>query len=82
MRAGIDDAKKEIVYYDDVDISIAVATPKGLVTPVLRDCGKMSFADVEKEIAAYGEKARQGKVRASRCALAGARSLSLSRSLD
>lgn len=52
----------EIVYRDFVDISVAVATPKGLVTPVLRDCDKMTFADVEKEIGAMGEKARKGKI--------------------
>lgn len=52
----------EIVYRDFVDISVAVATPKGLVTPVLRDCDKMTFADVEKEIGALGEKARKGKI--------------------
>ena len=38
----------DIVYRDYVDISIAVATPKGLVVPVLRDCDKMSYADIEK----------------------------------
>jgi hypothetical protein len=64
-QTGIDDEKKEIVYYQDVDISIAVATPKGLVTPVLRDCDRMSFADIEKEIAALGAKARDNKVGAA-----------------
>ena len=53
---------EEIVYRDFVDISVAVATPKGLGTPVLRDCDKMTFADVEKEIGALGEKARKGKI--------------------
>jgi 2-oxoglutarate dehydrogenase E2 component (dihydrolipoamide succinyltransferase) len=38
----------EIIYRDYVDISIAVATPKGLVVPVLRDVQNMKFADVEK----------------------------------
>ena len=52
----------EIVYKDYVDINIAVATPTGLVTPVLRDCDKMSFAEIEAEIAALGEKARKGRV--------------------
>lgn len=52
----------DILYRDFVDISVAVATPKGLVTPVLRDCDKMSFADVEKEIQALGERARKGKI--------------------
>jgi len=53
---------EEIVYKDFVDINIAVATPTGLVTPVLRDCDKMSFADVEAEIARLGEKARKGRI--------------------
>ncbi|RNA24322.1 dihydrolipoyllysine-residue succinyltransferase component of 2-oxoglutarate dehydrogenase mitochondrial -like protein [Brachionus plicatilis] len=48
----------EIVYRDYVDISVAVATPKGLVVPVLRNVEKMNYADIEKEIAALGEKAR------------------------
>ncbi len=38
----------EIVYHDYYDISIAVATPKGLVVPVLRDADKLGFADIEK----------------------------------
>merc|ERR1712137_1173635 len=53
---------EEIVYKDYVDINIAVATPTGLVTPVLRDCDRMSFADIEREIAALGEKARKGRI--------------------
>ena len=52
----------EIVYKDFVDINIAVATPTGLVTPVLRDCDKMSFADIEQEIANLADKARRGRV--------------------
>lgn len=46
------------MYRDYVDISVAVATPKGLVVPVLRNVEKMNYADIEKEIAALGEKAR------------------------
>lgn len=53
---------EEIVYKDYVDINVAVATPTGLLTPVLRDCDKMSFADVEKEINELAEKARNGRV--------------------
>lgn len=52
----------EIVYRDYVDISVAVATPKGLVVPVLRNVEKMNYADIEKEIAALGEKARDNKL--------------------
>ncbi|KAJ3247713.1 2-oxoglutarate dehydrogenase complex E2 component [Chytriomyces hyalinus] len=48
----------EIVYSDFVDISVAVATPKGLVTPVVRNCEGMSILDCEKELAALGAKAK------------------------
>ncbi|XP_059471609.1 dihydrolipoyllysine-residue succinyltransferase component of 2-oxoglutarate dehydrogenase complex, mitochondrial [Neocloeon triangulifer] len=50
----------DIVYRDYVDISVAVATPKGLVVPVLRNVEGMNYADIEKAIAALGEKARSG----------------------
>ena len=40
----------DMVYSDFVDISVAVATPKGLVTPVLRNCEKLSFAEIEKQL--------------------------------
>ena len=52
----------EIVYRDYVDLSVAVATPKGLVTPVVRNAETMGFVDIEKEIAALGKKARDGKM--------------------
>ncbi|KAL0067505.1 hypothetical protein AAF712_005496 [Marasmius tenuissimus] len=52
----------EIVYRDYVDLSVAVATPKGLVTPVVRNAEGMSFVQIEKEIAALGKKARDGKL--------------------
>ena len=51
-----------IVYRDYVDLSVAVATPKGLVTPVVRNAEGMNFVDIEKEIAALGKKARDGKL--------------------
>ncbi|XP_065353068.1 dihydrolipoyllysine-residue succinyltransferase component of 2-oxoglutarate dehydrogenase complex, mitochondrial [Cloeon dipterum] len=50
----------DIVYRDYVDISVAVATPKGLVVPVLRNVEGMNYADIERAIAALGEKARSG----------------------
>jgi 2-oxoglutarate dehydrogenase E2 component (dihydrolipoamide succinyltransferase) len=50
----------EIVYFDYVDISVAVSAPNGLVVPVVRDVDKMSFADIEKAIANYGKAARDG----------------------
>jgi 2-oxoglutarate dehydrogenase E2 component (dihydrolipoamide succinyltransferase) len=54
--------ENQIVYRDYVDISVAVATPKGLVVPVLRNVERMNYTDIEKEIAALGERARQNKL--------------------
>jgi len=53
---------QEVIYRDFVDISVAVATPKGLVVPVLRNCQDMSYADVEKGIAALGKKAKNNDI--------------------
>ncbi|KAF5310824.1 hypothetical protein D9619_008022 [Psilocybe cf. subviscida] len=53
---------EEIVYRDYVDLSVAVATPKGLVTPVVRNAEGMGLVQIEKEIAALGAKARAGKL--------------------
>ena len=50
----------EIVYHDYVDISVAVSAPNGLVVPVVRDADKLSFAGIEKAIAGYGKKAKEG----------------------
>ncbi|HBK56057.1 MAG TPA: dihydrolipoamide succinyltransferase [Xanthomonadales bacterium] len=52
----------DIIYHGFADISIAVATDKGLVTPVLRNAERMGFADVELAIAEYARKARDGKL--------------------
>lgn len=52
----------EIVYKNYYDIGIAVGTPQGLVVPVLRDADKLSFAEIEQNIAALGKKARDGKL--------------------
>ena len=60
VNAYIDDDAKEIVYRDYCDVSVAVASPNGLVVPVLRNTEAMSFADVEKSIGAFGAKARAG----------------------
>lgn len=60
VNAYIDDETKEIVYREYVDISVAVASPTGLVVPVLRNTEAMSFADVEHNIAMYGQKAKDG----------------------
>ena len=45
-----------------MDISIAVATPKGLVVPVLRNADQLSFAAIEKNLGALGKKARDGTI--------------------
>jgi 2-oxoglutarate dehydrogenase E2 component (dihydrolipoamide succinyltransferase) len=60
MNARIDgDDLIENHYYD---IGVAVGTPRGLVVPVVRDADKKSFAELEKEVAAYAGKARDGKL--------------------
>merc|ERR1711936_1308121 len=53
---------QETVYRDFVDISVAVATPKGLVVPVLRNVEAMSYADIEKGIAELGKKAKNNQI--------------------
>ena len=50
----------DIIYHGYQDISVAVSTDKGLVTPVLRDAQNMGFAEIEKAIAGYAKKAREG----------------------
>lgn len=50
----------DVIYHGYADISIAVATEKGLVTPVLRNVENMSFADIEGSIAGYAKAAREG----------------------
>jgi len=52
----------EIVYFDYVDLSVAVSAPNGLVTPVVRNIDKLSFADIEKAIGDYGRRARDGQL--------------------
>ncbi len=51
---------EEIVYRDYLDVSIAVSAPKGLVVPVIRNAESLSFAEIEKQIAEYGKKAKDG----------------------
>jgi len=60
INASVDG--NDIVYHGYQDISIAVSTDKGLVTPVLRDVQDKSFADIEKGILEYAKKARDGKL--------------------
>ena len=62
VNAYIDDKTQEVVYRDFCDVSIAVASPTGLVVPVLRNTENMSFADVERNIALYGKKAKEGNL--------------------
>ncbi|CAK1554405.1 unnamed protein product [Leptosia nina] len=52
----------EIVYRDYVDISVAVATPKGLVVPVIRNAQNMTYADIELTVANLAERAKSGKL--------------------
>lgn len=54
--------ENEMVYRQFVDISVAVATPKGLVVPVLRNVESMDYAQIETTLAQIGEKARDGKL--------------------
>jgi len=51
-----------VVYRDFVDISVAMATPKGLIVPILRDVHAMGFADIERGMAELAEKARTGTI--------------------
>ncbi|XP_016048325.1 dihydrolipoyllysine-residue succinyltransferase component of 2-oxoglutarate dehydrogenase complex, mitochondrial isoform X2 [Erinaceus europaeus] len=62
VNAVIDDAAKEVVYRDYIDISVAVATPRGLVVPVIRNVEVMNYADIERAINELGEKARKNEL--------------------
>ncbi|MEA3065962.1 MAG: hypothetical protein QOJ27_2419 [Sphingomonadales bacterium] len=53
---------EEIVYHDYVDVSVAVSAPNGLVVPVIRDAQALSFAEVEKTIADFGRRAKDGSL--------------------
>ena len=58
VNASVDG--NDVIYHGYQDISVAVSTDKGLVTPVLRDAQNMSFADIEKAISGYAKAAREG----------------------
>ncbi|MEZ9231912.1 2-oxoglutarate dehydrogenase complex dihydrolipoyllysine-residue succinyltransferase [Vibrio amylolyticus] len=60
VNASIDGT--DIVYHNYFDISMAVSTPRGLVTPVLKDCDTLGFADIEKGIKELAIKGRDGKL--------------------
>jgi 2-oxoglutarate dehydrogenase E2 component (dihydrolipoamide succinyltransferase) len=60
INASVDG--NDIVYHGYFDIGIAVGSPRGLVVPILRDADQMSLAQIEKKIAEFGSKAKDGKL--------------------
>lgn len=60
MNASIDG--DDVVYHNYFDVSMAVSTPRGLVTPVLRDVDTLGMADIEKKIKELAVKGRDGKL--------------------
>ena len=60
VNASIDGT--DVIYHGYFDIGIAVSSPRGLVVPILRNADQMSFADIEKKIAEFGQKAKDGKL--------------------
>jgi 2-oxoglutarate dehydrogenase E2 component (dihydrolipoamide succinyltransferase) len=60
INASIDGT--DIVYHGYFDIGVAVGSPRGLVVPVLRNVDQMTFAEIEKKIAEFGNKAKDGKL--------------------
>jgi 2-oxoglutarate dehydrogenase E2 component (dihydrolipoamide succinyltransferase) len=60
LNASVDG--NDIIYHGYFDIGIAVSSPRGLVVPILRDVDQMNLADIEKKIAEFGIKARDGKL--------------------
>jgi len=60
VNASVDGT--EIVYHGYFDIGIAVGSPRGLVVPILRNADQMTFGDIEKKIADYGQRAADGKL--------------------
>ena len=52
----------DIIYHEYFDIGVAVSTDRGLIVPVLRDADQLSFADIEKSIAAFAARARAGSI--------------------
>ncbi len=60
VNASVDG--KDIIYHGYFDIGIAVGSPRGLVVPILRNADQLSIADIEKQIADFGNRARDGKL--------------------
>ncbi len=61
VNASIDGT--DIIYHGYFDIGIAVGSPRGLVVPILRDADQLSIADIEKQIADFGKRAQEGKLK-------------------
>ncbi|MBI1906299.1 MAG: 2-oxoglutarate dehydrogenase complex dihydrolipoyllysine-residue succinyltransferase [Rhodocyclales bacterium] len=60
LNASVDG--NDIVYHGYIDIGIAVGSPRGLVVPIIRDADQMTIAEIEKKVAEYGNKAKDGKL--------------------
>jgi len=60
VNASVDG--NDIVYHGYFDVGVAVGSPRGLVVPVLRDADQLSIADIERKIAEFGQKAKDGKL--------------------
>ena len=60
LNASVDGS--DIVYHGYLDIGVAVGSPRGLVVPIVRDADQLSIADIEKKIAEFGQKAKDGKL--------------------
>ena len=60
LNASVDG--NDIVYHGFIDIGIAVGSPRGLVVPIIRNADQMSIAEIEKKIAEFGSKAKDGKI--------------------
>jgi 2-oxoglutarate dehydrogenase E2 component (dihydrolipoamide succinyltransferase) len=60
VNASVDGT--DIVYHGYFDIGIAVASPRGLVVPIIRNADQLSLADIEKQIADFGKRAQEGKL--------------------
>jgi 2-oxoglutarate dehydrogenase E2 component (dihydrolipoamide succinyltransferase) len=60
VNASVDG--NDIVYHEYYDIGVAVSTDRGLIVPVLRDADTLSFAEIEKSVVAYANRAREGAI--------------------
>lgn len=60
LNASVDG--KDIIYHGYFDIGIAVGSPRGLVVPILRNADQLSIAEIEKQIAEFGQRAQNGKL--------------------